>query len=63
MTHKLKLLTFAVISATTLIANAGAPGPYSPVTDERLKNPEPKKLADVPWELRGVGLQPARQNQ
>ena len=37
MTLNLKMLTFAVISATTLIANAGTPGPYSPVTDERLR--------------------------
>ena len=42
MSHTLKKLTLALISATALMAHAGDKlGSYSPVTDARLQNPEP----------------------
>ena len=43
MSHTLKKLTLALISATAVMAHAGDKlGPYSPVTDSRLQNPEPQ---------------------
>ena len=42
MSFKTKALTLAILGATAVIAQAASLGPYAPVTDERLQNPEPK---------------------
>ena len=42
MSHKLKKLTLALLSVAAVMAHAGDKlGPYAPVTDARLQNPEP----------------------
>jgi len=56
MSHTLKKLTLALISATAVMAHAGDKlGPYSPVTDSRLQNPEPQNWLQVSTSVSLVG--------
>ena len=59
MSHTLKKLTLALISATALMAHAGDKlGSYSPVTDARLQNPEPGNWLMYRGNYNGWGYSP-----
>ena len=59
MSHTLKKLTLALISATALMAHAGDKlGTYSPVTDARLQNPEPGNWLMYRGNYNGWGYSP-----
>ena len=59
MKFKLKTLALAILGATAVVAQAGSNlGPYSPVTDARLENPEPKNWLMYRGNYSGWGYSP-----
>lgn len=57
MTHALNRVLAALAAAVPLIAQA-VPGPYAPVTDERLRNPEPQNWLSYRGNYGGWGYSP-----
>ena len=59
MSFKLKTLALAILGATAVVAQAGSNlGPYSPVTDARLENPEAKNWLMYRGNYSGWGYSP-----
>lgn len=59
MSFKLKALTLALLGATAVVSQAaGNLGPYAPVTDARLQNPEPKNWLMYRGNYSGWGYSP-----
>ena len=59
MNFKLKTLALAILGATAVVAQAGSNlGPYAPVTDARLENPEAKNWLMYRGNYSGWGYSP-----
>ena len=59
MNFKLKTLALAILGATAVVAQAGSNlGPYAPVTDARLENPESKNWLMYRGNYSGWGYSP-----
>lgn len=59
MSFKLKTLALAILGATAIVAQAGGNlGPYAPVTDARLENPEAKNWLMYRGNYSGWGYSP-----
>ena len=59
MSFKLKTLALAILGATAVVAQAGSNlGPYAPVTDARLENPEAKNWLMYRGNYSGWGYSP-----